>query len=294
MSLLFLTQYFSFFFGQCKKNRNKKTIFTKTNQHLDVLDFTKFRIIDAIDIVLVAALLYYLYRLVKGTVAINIFVGIVIIYAIWRLTVLLEMELLSKILGGFLGVGMFALIVVFQQEIRKFLLMLGSTNFGTRKRVMQGLKFFTGTDSVSNTDVDAIMEACTNMSKSYTGALIVLKRNNSLEFVKNSGDQMNITVNKPILESIFFKNSPLHDGAMIIEDNIITATRVILPVSNDRKIPLRFGLRHRAAVGVTEKSDAVCITVSEENGQISYLKDGDFVLYDTIEELKELIRTDLT
>lgn len=261
---------------------------------MDLLDFTKFRIIDAIDIVLVAALLYYLYRLVKGTVAINIFVGIVIIYAIWRLTVLLEMELLSMILGGFLGVGMFALIVVFQQEIRKFLLMLGSTNFGTRKRVMKGLKFFTGTDSASSTNVDAIIEACATMSKSYTGALIVLKRNNSLEFVKNTGDQMGVAVNKPIIESIFFKNSPLHDGAMIIEDNMITATRVILPVSDNRQIPLRFGLRHRAAVGITEKSDAVCITVSEENGQLSYLKDGDFVLYETLEELKELIKTDLT
>ncbi|MFT5103413.1 MAG: diadenylate cyclase [Candidatus Latescibacterota bacterium] len=261
---------------------------------LDLLDFTKFRIIDAIDIVLVAALLYYLYRLVKGTVAINISVGIVIIYAIWRLTVLLEMELLSKILGGFLGVGMFALIVVFQQEIRKFLLMLGSTNFGTRKRVMKGLKFFTGTDTVSNTDVHSIIDACVTMAKSHTGALIVLKRNNSLEFVKNTGDQMNIAVNKPIIESIFFKNSPLHDGAMIIEDNTVTATRVILPVSDDRKIPLRFGLRHRAAVGITEKSDAVCIIVSEENGQISYLKDGDFVRYENTAELIELIKTDLS
>ena len=117
---------------------------------------------------------------------------------------------------------------------------------------------------------------------------------NSLEFVKSSGDAMSVAVNQPILESIFYKNSPLHDGAMLIEGNTITATRVILPVSDDKKIPLRFGLRHRAAVGVSEKSDAVCLVVSEENGQISYLKDGDFVLYETLEQLTEIIHKDLS
>jgi len=131
------------------------------------------------------------------------------------------------------------------------------------------------------------------MSDSKTGALIVIKRNNSLEFIKDSGDEMKMEVNQPIIESVFYKNSPLHDGAMIIEDNNITATRVILPVSNDRNIPLRFGLRHRAAVGITEKTDAVCIVVSEENGQISYLKEGDFVLFSTIEELLSILQKDL-
>ena len=132
------------------------------------------------------------------------------------------------------------------------------------------------------------------MGSNNTGALIVLQRNNSLDFVKNTGDEMNLKVNQPIIESIFFKNSPLHDGAIIIEENKITATRVILPVSNDRKIPLRFGLRHRAAVGITEKTDAVCIVVSEENGQMSYLKDGDFVLYENLEDLIQIINKDLS
>lgn len=257
------------------------------------MDFLDIRIIDIVDIVLVAFLLYYVYKLVKGTVAINIFVGIVIIYGIWRLTEILEMELLSKILGGFLGVGMFALIVVFQQEIRRFLLMLGSTNFNARRRFFNRFKFLSE-ETKSSTNIKALMEACKKMAASHTGALIVLKRNNSLDFVKNSGDEMNAEVNQPIIESIFFKNSPLHDGAMIIEESKITATRVILPVSNDRKIPLRFGLRHRAALGITEKTDAVCLVVSEENGQISYLKDGDFVLYDTFEELTEIITKDLS
>ncbi len=257
------------------------------------MDFLDIRIIDIVDIVLVAFLLYYLYNLVKGTVAINILVGIIIVYAIFIVTQLLEMELLSKILGGFLGVGMFALIVVFQQEIRKFLLMLGSTNFNARRRFFKQFKML-GRDSGPKTNLEGIITACKRMSATNTGALIVLQRNNSLDFVKNTGDEMNLEVNQPIIESVFFKNSPLHDGAMIIEENRITATRVILPVSNDRKIPLRFGLRHRAAVGITEKTDALCLVVSEENGQISYLKDGDFVLFESTDELLKILKKDLS
>ncbi len=144
------------------------------------------------------------------------------------------MELLSSVLDQFVGVGMFALIVVFQQEIRKFLLMIGSANITYNGRFFRNL-------------------------------LIVIQRSTKLDFVKNSGDEMNIELNQPIIESIFFKNSPLHDGAMVIEENKVTATRVILPVSNDRSIPLRFGLRHRAAVGITEKTDALALVVSMEN-----------------------------
>lgn len=251
------------------------------------------RVIDIVDIVLVAALLFYLYRLVKGTVAINIFIGIVILYTIWKFTELLEMELFSKILGGFLGAGVFALIVVFQQEIRKFLLMVGSTNFKARKKFFKQFKLNNSGDAVS-TNVQDILAACKKMGAQYSGALIVIERNTNLDFVKNTGDRMNAEVNQPIIESMFFKNSPLHDGAMVIENNTITATRVILPVSNDRNIPLRFGLRHRAAIGITEKTDALCLVVSEENGQISYIKDGQFVPYENFESLGEMIRTDLS
>lgn len=257
------------------------------------MEFLDIRIIDIIDIVLVAILLYYVYKLVKGTVAINIFIGIVIIYGIWKLTELLGMELFSKILGGFLGVGMFALIVVFQQEIRRFLLMLGSTNFGTRKKFIKQFKMLSK-ETDTTTNVNDLLSACATMSETKTGALIVIERNNSLDFVKNTGDPMNIEVNQPILESIFYKNSPLHDGAIIIEENHITATRVILPVSSDIKIPSRFGLRHRAAVSITEKTDAVCLVVSEESGKISYLKDGDFVLYKDITELNTFLNKDLS
>ena len=256
------------------------------------MELLDIRIIDIIDIVLVAFLLYYIYKLIKGTVAINIFIGIVIIYAIWKVTELLEMEMLSKILGGFLGVGMVALVVVFQQEIRRFLLMLGSTNFSARKKLLK--QFRSNSDSKLISTIDAVTQACKKMSKSKTGALIVFKRNNSLDFVKSTGDKMFIEINQPIIESVFYKNSPLHDGATLIEDNVITATRVVLPVTNDNEIPERFGLRHRAAVSITEKTDAVCITVSEESGQISYIMDGNFVLFDDIEELNELLEKDLS
>jgi uncharacterized protein (TIGR00159 family) len=255
-------------------------------------DLLKFTIVDIIDVILVAFLLYYVYKLVKGTVAINIFIGIVIIYLIWKLTQALQMQLLSNILGGFISVGMFALIVVFQQEIRKFLLMVGSTNFGRHGKLFGQLNFLK-TDTETETNVDAIITACTKMGTTKTGALIVFERNNNLDFLAATGDEMNIVVSQPIIESIFFKNSPLHDGAIIIANNIVKATRVILPVNNEKTLPQRFGLRHRAAVGVTEKTDALALTVSEETGQISYFKNGEFVIFKDTDELKGLIKQDL-
>lgn len=255
-------------------------------------DLLKFTVVDIIDVILVALLLYYAYRLIKGTVAINIFIGIIIIYGAWRLTDFLNMELLTSIFGGFMKVGIIALIVVFQPEIRKFLLMVGSTNFGRRRKFFQQLKFLK-TENTIETDVDAIISACNKMSMSKTGALIVFERNNNLDFLSQSGDEMNIKVTQPIIESIFFKNSPLHDGAIVIGNNIVKATRVILPVNNEKNIPQRFGLRHRAAIGVTEKTDALALAVSEETGHISYFKDGEFVVYEDSTELNAMIKKDL-
>ncbi|MFI2744018.1 diadenylate cyclase CdaA [Zhouia sp. PK063] len=260
---------------------------------MELFDFLEFKIVDIIDIILVAFLLYYVYKLVKGTVAINIFIGIVIVYLIWRLTVALQMELLSNIFGQFMSVGVFALIVVFQQEIRKFLLMIGSTNFASKRNFIKHFKFLGHHEEGIDTDVDAIISACEKMGSTRTGALIVIERNNSLDFIKHTGDKMNLEVNQPILESIFYKNSTLHDGAAIIVGNHIVATRAILPVSNERNIPLRFGLRHRAGVGITEKTDAIALVVSEETGQISYLKNGEFVLFDDNSQLTNMLKKDL-
>jgi uncharacterized protein (TIGR00159 family) len=260
---------------------------------LDIFkDLLKFTVVDIIDVILVALLLYYIYRLIKGTVAINIFIGIIMIYGAWMLTDFLNMELLTSIFGGFMKVGIIALIVVFQPEIRKFLLMVGSTNFGRRKKFFKQIKFLK-TENTDETDVDAIISACNKMAMSQTGALIVFERNNNLDFLSASGDEMNIKVTQPIIESIFFKNSPLHDGAIIVSDNIVKATRVILPVNNEKHIPQRFGLRHRAAIGVTEKTDALALVVSEETGHISYFKDGEFVVFEDSNQLNNMIKTDL-
>ncbi len=261
---------------------------------LEILDtILNLSVIDFIDVTLVAILLYYVYKLVKGTVAINIFIGIVMVYIIWKITQALNMQLLSNILGGFISVGMFALIVVFQQEIRKFLLMLGSTNFGSRRHFLKQLKFLK-TETKSDTDIPVILAACSKMSLTKTGALIVIERNNNLDFLVGTGDEMNIKVTQPIIESIFFKNSPLHDGAIIIEGDIVKATRVVLPVNNQKTIPKRFGLRHRAAVGITDRTDAIAIAVSEETGQISCFKNGEFVSFKSIQELETKILDDLS
>ena len=202
------------------------------------------------------------------------------------------MEMLSNILGYLLSGGVIALIIVFQQEIRKFLLMIGTTNVTSRTQFLKQLKFLKS-EITLETDSDTLLNACKKMSKTKTGALIVIERTNSLDFLIKTGDNMNAEINEVLLESIFYKNSPLHDGATIIRDNYVVATRVILPISDSINIPSRFGLRHRAAFGVSEKTDAVCLLVSEETGEISYIKDGSFELYADYNELLEKLKLDI-
>lgn len=256
-----------------------------------MLDFLDFSVLDILDIVLVAVLLYYIYKLLKGTVAINIFIGIALIVLIWKITEALQMEMLSGLLGALIGLGAIAILIVFQPEVRKFLLMLGSTNFTNKKNFLKQLKFLQ-TEIQINMDVESVVLACKKMAASKTGALIVLERTQNLDFVKTTGDKMNAEINEAIIESVFYKNSPLHDGAMIIKENFIIATRTVLPLSN-KELPERFGLRHRAAIGITEKTDALCLVVSEETGKLTYVKDGEFVLYNNIGELIETIKYDL-
>jgi uncharacterized protein (TIGR00159 family) len=257
-----------------------------------MFDFIEFSLLDILDILLVATLLYYIYKLLKGTVAINIVIGIAFIFFIWQITQALKMEMLSGILGYLLSGGVIALIIVFQQEIRKFLLMIGTTNFTNKSSFLKQLKFLR-TEIGSDIDTETIIGACKKMATTKTGVLIVIERTNSLDFLISTGDKMNALLNEALLESIFYKNSPLHDGALIIRDNYIVATRVVLPISDSTKIPARFGLRHKAAIGVSEKTDAVCLLVSEETGEISYIKDGGFELYTDLKELNEKLRKDL-
>ncbi len=231
------------------------------------------RIVDIIDIILFAILLYEIYNLVKGTAAIRIFIGIIAVYLIWKMVKALQMQLLTEILGQFISVGVIALIVVFQPEIRQFLLMVGNTKIikNQRKRF---LFWRFKIDNPVNLNIDKIVKACQKMAETKTGALIVIAQQNELVQYIATGQAIEAKISEVILETIFFKNSPLHDGAVIVNGAGIRAARCILPVSNKSTIPPYCGLRHRAAVGITEKSDAIAIIVSEERGDISYAYEG--------------------
>ena len=235
--------------------------------------FINIRFLDIIDIILVAFLLYRLYYLIRGTGAIYIFLGILSIYLLWWMVRIFEMELLSEILGQFMNVGVLALIIVFQPEIRKFLLMIG-----TRSIINKGSKSFFGKlwqfDDQLSLNISPIVNACENLSQSKTGALIVITKDNNLEYYLETGEILEAKVSEELLENIFYKNSPLHDGAVIITNNKIVAARCVLPVSETPMFPAHLGLRHRAALGITEHSDAIAIVVSEQTGRISWFKDS--------------------
>ncbi|MEI7499488.1 MAG: diadenylate cyclase CdaA [Bacteroidota bacterium] len=231
------------------------------------------RIIDIIDIILFAILLYEIYNLVKGTAAIRIFIGIIAVYILWRVVKALQMQLLTEILGQFISVGVIALIVVFQPEIRAFLLMVGNMRIikSQRKRI---LFWRFKINNPVNLNIDNIVKACQKMAETKTGALIVIAQQNELVQYISTGQPVDSKISEVMLETIFFKNSPMHDGAVIIIGDHIRAARCILPVSNKGTIPPFYGLRHLAAVGITEKSDAIAIIVSEERGEIAYSYEG--------------------
>ena len=233
--------------------------------------FIQIRIVDVIDVVLVALLLYGLYRLLRGTAAISIFVGIVAIFLIWQLVKALQMELLTTILGAFVSVGFIALIIIFQPEIRRFLFTIGAK---TRTGEIKVFRIFRRRAQHIALDTEDICQACKSMSDIKQGALIVITRKNTLADIVMTGVTIEAEISKPLIENIFFKNSPLHDGAMIITDNKIAAARCILPVTNNTDLPGHYGLRHRAAIGVSENNDCIVLVVSEETGTISLVKAG--------------------
>lgn len=227
---------------------------------------------DILDILLVAFLLYQIYNLIRGTTAINIFIGIFTLYLLWLVVKALNMNLLSSILGQVIGVGVIALIIVFQQEVRRFLLIMSTRYITNRKFYLEKLFSF-GDKKVVEVKIDSLVSACSNMSAFKTGALIaVSKRSDLMSFIR-TGDIINADTSNRLLESIFFKNSPLHDGAVIVIKDKIAAARCVLPVTDRIDLPPQFGMRHRAALGITEKTDAVVILVSEETGAISFAKE---------------------
>jgi diadenylate cyclase len=229
---------------------------------------------DIVDIFLVALILFQLYRLIRGTAAFSIFIGIFFIYLFWLFAKALNMELISTLLGQVVGVGVIALIIVFQQEIRRFLLVLGN-------KYISGSKFSLGrflssakNEPTGTKEAEEIVRACESMASKNIGALIVIGRKSSLEMYAEGGEILKAKISDELLETIFFKNTPLHDGAVLIERGQILAARCPLPITDQISLPPRFGMRHRAAVGMSEHTDTLIIVVSEESGTITVVDNG--------------------
>lgn len=233
------------------------------------MGFVPFTFIDFIDIILVAAIMFWIYRATRGTNAPYIISGIIMIYLMWVVVRTLNMELLSNILGQFVSVGVIALIIVFQPEIRRFLQMIGMR----QKRFNFIARIFNRNDNTSVTIIAPIVQACREMSAHKTGALIVIGCQSDLRLITEGGIAIDAKISTPLLENIFFKNAPLHDGAVVIEGDRIVAAKCILPVTQS-DVPKSYGTRHRAAIGMSEISDAIILVVSEETGGISIAHGG--------------------
>ncbi|MCC5930298.1 MAG: diadenylate cyclase CdaA [Cyclobacteriaceae bacterium] len=243
--------------------------------------------VDVIDIIAVTILLYQVYKLMRGSIAIKVFLGFLSLYLIFLVVNAAQMELLSAILGQFMGVGVIAVIILFQQEIRKFLLMIGRGTAFRRENFLKSLPWRREYNEPFN--ITPIIDAAKTMGASNTGALIVISRDSELKFYADSGDRINGLISKRLLQSIFFKNSPLHDGAAIIYGGKILAARCILPVSDQENLPANFGLRHRAAIGMSEVTDTLVLVVSEETGQMSLVRGGKMYHNLSTQELRNMI-----
>jgi len=247
------------------------------------------RFIDVIDIVLVAIIFFQLYKLIRGTAALSIFIGIFIIYMFWLLVKALNMELIGALMGQVIGVGVIALIIVFQQEVRRFLLVIGN-RYMNRRRFSFGKIFSTVEEETgSPKEAEEIVRATESMASKKTGALIVLGRKSSLDIYSEGGERIDAIISAELLETIFFKNSPLHDGAVLIEDGKIFAARCPLPITDRVSLPPRFGMRHRAAIGISEHTDSLVVVVSEESGHITVAEGGEIKEDITPNELRQIL-----
>lgn len=255
-----------------------------------MLGLPEIQVIDIIDILLVAALVYYIYRLVKGTNIILIFWALLILLVIWRAADLLGMRLLGAILSSIVSVGLIALIIIFQPEIRRFLLFVG-TKTQLDESFWKRIRFWKHNiqNNKQSVNYEAYINACMHMSQSKTGALIIFKRRNEVDDLVTTGERIDALASSPLLEALFFKNSPLHDGAVIVRGNLILAARCILPVTSRLDIDPNLGLRHRSAIGVTEQLDVLSVIVSEETGAISYAINGEIHHDISLVELRQAL-----
>ena len=241
--------------------------------NLFTLGFMEVGWIDVLDVFLVTILLYQLYKLMTGSVALKIFIGFLSIYLTYLIVKAAGMELLTAILGQFMGVGVLASIILFQQEIRKFLLLIGKTTAFNNEKFFRGFPW-RKEETTDRMNLTPFIEAAKSLAGKNTGALIVFAKSSELQFYADSGDFLDAAISKRLLLSIFNKTSPLHDGAVIVAGHRIKAARCILPVTESEDVPASLGLRHRAAIGLSEVTDSVILVVSEETGQISLVTEG--------------------
>ncbi|MDX2003549.1 MAG: diadenylate cyclase CdaA [Chitinophagales bacterium] len=254
------------------------------------IGFLEISVTDLLDILLVTLLLFQLYKLLRGSLAFNIFIGLVFIYILWFLVTILEMQLLKRILEQFVNVGVLALLIIFQPEARKFLLYLGRGSVVNRTQFLRRLfNKASAKEAEYFPMVKKISLALGNLKKTRTGAIIVLSESSRLQFYAQTGVLMDSMISSKLIESIFEKGSPLHDGAMIISDLRIVAAGCVLPVSDNPDLPSRIGMRHKATVGISELSDALAIVVSEEKGSLSYAKNGQLFQDVPLAEMNKVI-----
>lgn len=265
-------------------------ILTEMVLPLSLFGFLNMTFMDILDILLVAVIIFILFRWIRGSSAMSIFLAIVLLYVIRVVVSSLNMKLMSALMETVLDMGVLALIVIFQPEVRRFLVSIGS---GYRKASMEGgflTRLFSGRGtSLSSAAVSEITEACKEMSESKVGALIVIPHQNPLEDIIETGDRLDAVISSRLIQNIFFKNSPLHDGAMIINGERIVAARCTLPMTQKSDIPASFGMRHKAAIGISEVTDADVLLVSEETGHICFISGGNVTVIANINELKLLI-----
>ncbi len=245
------------------------------------------RVVDVLDIIIAAYLIYLVYKYVKGTVAVNIFIGIIIFFLLLTVVTNLKMRLLSLMLGSVAGIGLIGLMIIFQPEIRRFLLMLGDNTLKHRYDFFDKIFKDKGMDTSEHASrlTDEIVHASKALSKTKTGGLMILTKSVAPNLIK-TGKLLDAKVSSILLENLFFKNAPLHDGAVIIEDNKVVAASCILPVSENRSLPADLGLRHRAGLGATENTSHLAVMISEENGEISYASESKIYRNVTEDELR--------
>ena len=258
---------------------------------LEIFGFLQLSLTDILDILLLAIIIYVAFRWIRGTSAMSIFIAIISLYVIRELVSAFNMRLMNALMETVLDVGVIARIVIFQPEIRKFLIRIGNRYMHSARgqRIFEKVFGKNKGNSASSETANEITEACRRMSESKTGALIVIAHQIPLDEIISTGDNIDAAIHRRLLMNLFFKNSPLHDGAVVISGERIVAARCTLPITERTNIPASYGMRHKAAIGITEETDAEAVTVSEETGNISFVKGGQVTRINNINELKLLL-----